>query len=509
VTSAVRLVPSVEPREWWSEDAEQAVLAATLIEPAAIVAARGVLSATDFHFESHQRLFRAALAVDDAGSTIDPITLADALGGDLEAAGGKDYIGFLVDAVPTAANVAYHAGIVLEYAKRRELIAMLDRFRTQADDGALTVADVATQMRPALDVLSHGTGAPRFTLMSDTEIDALVEPAPLVDGFAFVNGSIAIAGKFGSLKTFVLVDLAFCIACGADWHGRRTRQGPVVYVYAEGVGGIRRRVAAWKAAYGYSGSAPVHFLPCSVALDDAGDVTSLLHAIAKLATAPVAVMVDTLARNFAGDENSTADMGRFIRGVDRIREATGAAVFVAHHTGHEGTRARGSTALPGALDTLVTTEKDDTVLTLKCVKQKDAAEFAPIMLEAFPIAGSLALRAVVPTRAELTRNERTCLSLVQTGDGLSASQWEKDSGLAKGSFANARNRLLTLAYVKHAKRLYVATEAGQQALGTKYKAGTAEVQTQSVHEVQHSPLSKDRGVVPVLPLVGLELGKPA
>ena len=57
-------------------------------------------------------------AISQQGTVVDPLTLAEELNrrGELDAAGGKEYIGFLVDAVPTAANVEYHAKIVLEKA---------------------------------------------------------------------------------------------------------------------------------------------------------------------------------------------------------------------------------------------------------------------------------------------------------------------------------------------------------------------------------------------------------
>ena len=57
------------------------------------------------------------------GAVLDPLTLADELErqGALAAAGGKDYIGTLLDVVPTAANIEYHVGIVKEKALRRRL----------------------------------------------------------------------------------------------------------------------------------------------------------------------------------------------------------------------------------------------------------------------------------------------------------------------------------------------------------------------------------------------------
>ena len=79
---------------------------------------------TMFYRESHRRIFRAVLALNERGSVVDVLTLADELAvrGELDAAGGKDYLTLLVDAVPTSANVEYHAKIVREKALMRRLI---------------------------------------------------------------------------------------------------------------------------------------------------------------------------------------------------------------------------------------------------------------------------------------------------------------------------------------------------------------------------------------------------
>ena len=87
-------------------DAEQAVIAAMLIEPVAIVKARGLVTADDFDAPRHRLLFTAISDFAADGGEVDPVTLASrlALAGTLEAAGGKDYIGYLLDAIPTAAR---------------------------------------------------------------------------------------------------------------------------------------------------------------------------------------------------------------------------------------------------------------------------------------------------------------------------------------------------------------------------------------------------------------------
>jgi replicative DNA helicase len=116
--------PFADRRPPWSEDAEQAVLSAMLMDQDAVMRAVEVLDDSMFYAERHRRLFRAMVAITERGTVIDPLTLSDEMGrrGDLEGSGGKDYIGFLVDAVPTAANVEYHAQIVREKALLRRLI---------------------------------------------------------------------------------------------------------------------------------------------------------------------------------------------------------------------------------------------------------------------------------------------------------------------------------------------------------------------------------------------------
>src|SRR5438132_3186150 len=75
-----------------SEDAEQAVLAAMLIDQDAVMRAMEVVDDSMFYAERHRRLFRSMVSITERGSVVDPLTLADELQrkGDLDGAGGKD-----------------------------------------------------------------------------------------------------------------------------------------------------------------------------------------------------------------------------------------------------------------------------------------------------------------------------------------------------------------------------------------------------------------------------------
>src|SRR5260221_2826503 len=116
----------------------------------AVMRAVEVVDDSMFYAERHRRVFRAMVGITERGSVIVPLALSDELQRrcDLEGAGGKDHIGFLVDAVPTAANVEYHAKIVKEKALLRRLIEVSTEIVGEAFGGGTTadeLLDIAEQ----------------------------------------------------------------------------------------------------------------------------------------------------------------------------------------------------------------------------------------------------------------------------------------------------------------------------------------------------------------------------
>ena len=128
----------------WSQEAEQAVLAAMLLDQDAALRAAELVDDTMFYREGHRRLFRAMLALTERRVVIDHITLRDELlrRGELEAAGGLEYLAELVDAVPTAANLEFHAKIVRDKAILRRLIEAATSIITEAYDGHSTADEL-------------------------------------------------------------------------------------------------------------------------------------------------------------------------------------------------------------------------------------------------------------------------------------------------------------------------------------------------------------------------------
>lgn len=108
----------------YSLEAEMSVLGGMLLDADAIAKAIEIVDDSMFHREGNRRLFRAVTRLWERGDVIDVVTLSEELknAGDFDAVGGPAYLAQLLDAVPTAANIEYHAKIVREKALLRRLI---------------------------------------------------------------------------------------------------------------------------------------------------------------------------------------------------------------------------------------------------------------------------------------------------------------------------------------------------------------------------------------------------
>jgi replicative DNA helicase len=131
-------------------EAEQAVLGAMLIDRDAVPRAVDLLEPEDFYRPAHRLIYECMLELFDKSEPVDVVTVAAALKaqGKLEAAGGAAYLAELQDAVPTSANVSYHAQIVADRALLRALIAAgteIVRRGYEAEEEATTLLDEAEE----------------------------------------------------------------------------------------------------------------------------------------------------------------------------------------------------------------------------------------------------------------------------------------------------------------------------------------------------------------------------
>jgi hypothetical protein len=161
-------------------------------------------------------------------------------------------------------------------------------------------------------------------------------------------------------KSFWMFDCMMHVALGWEYRGRRVHQGPVVYCAFEGQTGIEARVAAFRQKHleDYGQQIPFFLMP--VTIDLVRDHTTLMAGIKStlIDVDPVSVVLDTVNRSLRGSESSDEDMSAYIRAADTIREEYQCAVPFVHHCGIDGTRPRGHTSLPGAVEAQLACKRD-------------------------------------------------------------------------------------------------------------------------------------------------------
>lgn len=158
-------------------------------------------------------------------------------------------------------------------------------------------------------------------------------------------------GAPGEGKTFAAMDIAYNVAAGSQWMDRRVRQGSVLYVGFEAYGGLANRARALRQKYGEN--VPLYFTPGGFNLRLLEGRRALGEIIAAMPEKPKLIVFDTFAYALAGgDENSAQDVGAFNEAAQALIQSTGACVLLVHHTGKDTSKgARGSSALPAAMDT--------------------------------------------------------------------------------------------------------------------------------------------------------------
>ena len=143
MTKELRHGEHPEPESPQNLDAEMAVLGGIMLLNASAENRMGLGAAKElmpesFYSEKHGRIFAAVTELVAQGTPPDIVILTEHLAGkkELEAAGGAAYISQLLDAVPSAANLAHHVRIVKEKCLQRKLIAAARRVTEKGLAGA-------------------------------------------------------------------------------------------------------------------------------------------------------------------------------------------------------------------------------------------------------------------------------------------------------------------------------------------------------------------------------------
>lgn len=238
------------------------------------------------------------------------------------------------------------------------------------------------------DAVKAGVDIVQLLLPQPTQSDWLIHASELVKQRESVrwliknwiprNSLIMIHGPSGSGKSLVTLDMVARIASDSDtWNDHKVRHGSVVYLAGEGYIGMTARLLAWQEAnstdavnmwiskHGCDLNAPEGYLLARDSILSTGEK-------------PVLIVVDTLHRFMAGDENSAQDAKSLIDACGGLQREFGCSVLLVHHTGvAEGaqSRARGSSAWKGALESEISIvpQNDTTPMEIINIKSKDSA----------------------------------------------------------------------------------------------------------------------------------------
>jgi len=157
-----------------SLDAEKAVLGSLLLEPRRLDEIAGILSAAEFYAEAHRCLYRHMLALRDAGSQIDAMTVVERLkaAGELERVGGVVYLAEVAQSVPVASHARHYAQIVAQAARRRAIIHAATEMLRDAWDAARDVDTVVADCEAKLQAIPSGDYAGEPVAFGDALADA-------------------------------------------------------------------------------------------------------------------------------------------------------------------------------------------------------------------------------------------------------------------------------------------------------------------------------------------------
>ena len=231
---------------------------------------------------------------------------------------------------------------------------------------------------PGLSVRRPG---PVFVPLSLTDLLKLPPKEWLLDQVFGAGDLVMLYGPPGTGKTFVAIDMIFALCLGRQWGERFDVARPlsVAYCAGEGTGGLPQRFAAAAEYFGVEELPNFTFFATTPQLHPkAAAVESIRQFVfdwqARAGGTLDLLVVDTFHSATVGaEENSATDTGLILAALKMAQNALGCAVLLCHHTNKNGTAERGSSALRGAMDSMIGIAECGHKFQLSCEKLKDGA----------------------------------------------------------------------------------------------------------------------------------------
>lgn len=397
-------VVSITPHD---REAEEATIGAVLINPDCYPSLAAILKPADFYIRRHGWIWQSFENLTGQGDPIDTLTMTSELErmGQLEEIGGPAYLTALLNQCPSSLNAKAYARKVKEQAARRAWIANSSEIATLACNQQISNDQIASRFA---EMAQENTGSTQGRDPWDVfTLEDAYQDRPPVEYLAagiLTTGSLVIPyGAPGSLKSFLLADLAVCVAAGLDFlppaswiHGNRaiaikTKQCPVIWLdFDNGRNMTHRRFKALAKARNLPSDIPLFYYSMPSPWLDSSDPAAMGNLTGRVKELKAEfLVVDNLSLIKGQADINSADMALVMSQWRRMIDETGVTSAPVHHqrktTGaavRAGETLSGHNSIEASLDLALLIEREefsDTV-TVKSTKTRgeDVLPFSAI-----------------------------------------------------------------------------------------------------------------------------------
>lgn len=166
-----------------ARDLEEAVLGALMLEKNALNAVVEFLKPEHFYVDAHKEIYQAIIDLFKASEPVDMRTVVNQLrkNGKLELAGGAYMIAELTAKVSSAANIEYHARVIIEMAIKRDLIQIASQIQHDAYEDTTDVFELLDRTEQSVFEISDSNLKKNYDNMRNLMARAIQELQVLKD----------------------------------------------------------------------------------------------------------------------------------------------------------------------------------------------------------------------------------------------------------------------------------------------------------------------------------------
>lgn len=171
-------------------DLEEAVLGALMLEKGALNEVIDILNPDSFYKDAHKEIFEAIVDLFKANEPVDILSVTQKLrkSGKIELVGGPYYITQLTNRVSSAANIEYHARIIVEQAIKRELIRIASETQKDAFEDTTDVFHLLDRVGVEISNVQSGSVMKGPRKSKDVLADVLADASERMNATDEVTG---------------------------------------------------------------------------------------------------------------------------------------------------------------------------------------------------------------------------------------------------------------------------------------------------------------------------------